>query len=345
MKKSRILSIILTLAMIVSLVPAVLVGASATDGVDGEVQVTPVIIDEDEAPAIYNVVVAAADENGSTVKADKTAAAGGETVTITSAAAEGNKLVNVAVIGSDGSAVTVTKAENGTYSFKMPYCTAYVTPSFAEGTETPTEPETPEDKDGYTDVNDADWFQPAVLYVTENKFMTGATATTFAPATELTRADTVDLIWKMAGSPKAKAAPEFTDVAEGDPSYDAIAWAAETGIVKGTDATTFAPDSKVTREQFCTITYAYVKTLGQGFTGTWAFQLEYTDKGEVSDWAYESIAWLSMKKVVSGTGDGAFAPELNVTKAEAAQISMNFGQLPADDTVPETPVADTPVAK
>lgn len=342
MKKSRILSIILTLAMIVSLVPAVLVGASAEPGPSAP----PVIIDDDQNTIVYSVVVAAADENGSTVKADKTAAAGGETVTITSAAAKGNKLVNVAVIGSDGSAAVVTKAEDGTYSFVMPFCNAYVTPSFAAGTETPAEPETPEDKDGYTDVDDADWFQPAVLYVTENKFMTGATATTFAPAAELTRAETVDLIWKMAGSPKAKAAPEFTDVAEGDPSYDAIAWAAETGIVKGADATTFAPDSKVTREQFCTITYAYVKTLGQGFTGEWAFPLDYTDKGEVADWAYESIAWMSMKKVVAGTGDGTtFSPAQNVTKAEAAQISMNFGQLPADDTVPETPVAETPVTK
>ncbi len=89
--------------------------------------------------------------------------------------------------------------------------------------------------------------------------------------------------------------------------YDAVLWAVEKNITNGTSETTFSPDDTVTRAQTVTFLYRYEQSTGGGFTGAWAFQLDYSDVGDVPEWAYEAFCWMTKDNVIQGT-DGKLLP-------------------------------------
>ena len=114
----------------------------------------------------------------------------------------------------------------------------------------------------------------------------------------ITRAEAVAKLYALAGSPDVSGLQNpFADVAEGG-DYDAILWAANAGITRGVDETRFAPGRTLTREQAATFLYRYVQSLGGGFTGSWMFLLDYPDRTEVSEWAYEALCWTTMNGVL-----------------------------------------------
>ena len=71
------------------------------------------------------------------------------------------------------------------------------------------------------------------------------------PNSPCTRADVVTYLWRLAGSPTAKAA-SFSDVPASASYAGAVSWAVEQGITSGTSATTFGPNSACTRGQIVT---------------------------------------------------------------------------------------------
>ena len=71
------------------------------------------------------------------------------------------------------------------------------------------------------------------------------------PNSPCTRADVVTYLWKLAGSPSAKAA-SFSDVPASAGYAGAVSWAVEQGITSGTSAATFGPGSVCTRGQIVT---------------------------------------------------------------------------------------------
>ena len=73
-----------------------------------------------------------------------------------------------------------------------------------------------------------------------------------------------------------------------------------------------------------TILYAYAKSEGKGFTGAWMMQLGYADKAQISDWAYEAACWCTTNGVVSGKTGNFLDPQGTATRAEAAQMLVNF---------------------
>ena len=97
----------------------------------------------------------------------------------------------------------------------------------------------------FTDVKDTDWFASNVQYVYDNGLMNGTTTTTFEPESNLTRAQTAMVLWRIAGQPAPTAKAPFTDLV--DAWYrDAIAWAAEQKVVNGRGDGTFDPNGQVT---------------------------------------------------------------------------------------------------
>ena len=74
----------------------------------------------------------------------------------------------------------------------------------------------------------------------------------------MTRAQTVTLLWRMAGEPEATGKNPFTDVAPGTYYEEAVLWAAENGVVNGTSETTFSPADACLREQIVTLLYRYL---------------------------------------------------------------------------------------
>ena len=193
--------------------------------------------------------------------------------------------------------------------------------------ETESKPAQREDVDSYTDVAADAWYYEAVEYVLNKDVMNGLEKNTFAPDATMDRATLATVLWNLAGKPKAKGEMQFADVSADADYAQAVKWAASKGIVAGVGEDSFAPDAPLTREQLATILYAYEKANGGGFTGSWMFLLNYPDRADVAEWAYEPMCWMTMKGVISGKNGGVLDPKGIATRAEAAQMLMRYMQL------------------
>ncbi len=109
----------------------------------------------------------------------------------------------------------------------------------------------------FTDVSESDYYYEAVLWAVENGITSGTTATTFGPSTTCTRAQVVTFLWRYSKE-DASILPMFTDVAEGDYYYGAVAWAVENGVTTGVTDTSFVPGNPCTRGQIVTFLYRYM---------------------------------------------------------------------------------------
>lgn len=165
-----------------------------------------------------------------------------------------------------------------------------------------------------------------IKYVVEKSLMTVDEDGKFAPETELTRADAVKVIWKIAGSPVVDFAMDFTDVAEDADYAEAVRWAESEKIVSGVAEGTFAPDETVTREQVAAMIYRYVQTEGGGFTGDWYFPLTYDDIADIDEWADEGMHWVTMNTLLEAT-DNKISPDAAMTKGDAAHAFAVLAQL------------------
>ena len=104
----------------------------------------------------------------------------------------------------------------------------------------------------FTDVNAGSYYYDAVLWAVENGITEGTSDTTFSPNATCTRAQIVAFLWRSEKSPAASSRNPFTDVKPGAYYLDAVLWAVENGITKGTTAMKFSPDADCTRAQIVT---------------------------------------------------------------------------------------------
>lgn len=107
----------------------------------------------------------------------------------------------------------------------------------------------------FTDVAETDYYYDAVLWAAENGVTYGTTPTTFSPYQTCTRAQAVSFLYRCKSSPAVSGGNSFTDVSETDYYYDAVRWAAESGVTTGATATTFEPGQDCTRAQIISFMY------------------------------------------------------------------------------------------
>ena len=193
-------------------------------------------------------------------------------------------------------------------------------------TEEPDEPSGTQDENVFSDVSSSAWYAEAVNYVYENGLMTGISSTQFAPNNTLTRAMVVQTLYAMANKPAVSGSENFTDVSSGDWFADAVTWASANGIVSGYNATQFAPNDPLTREQLALILYGYAQMRGYNTTQSGTSIQEFTDYGSISAWALEAMDWAVNAGLLSGKGNGVLDPTGTATRAEVAQILMNFSE-------------------
>ena len=179
----------------------------------------------------------------------------------------------------------------------------------------------------FSDVATDSWCYEAVRSAYGDGLVAGTTATAFVPDGTLTRGQAAVLLWRLAGSPVVNYAMSFPDVAEDAYCVEAVRWASSCGIAQGYGSGAFGINDPVTREQFAAMLYRYAKSGGQGFTGTWAFPLNYPDAGEVDGFAYEPLCWLTMNGVISGRSDGSLDPRGAVTRAQAVVMLRRYQDL------------------
>ena len=91
--------------------------------------------------------------------------------------------------------------------------------------------------------------------------MDGETETTFAPSADMTRADMIVALYRMAGSPEVTGENPFTDVAADADYYAAVIWGTSNGVINGTSETTFSPDDSLQRQAFATMLYRYAELM------------------------------------------------------------------------------------
>jgi hypothetical protein len=248
----------------------------------------------------YPISVSSGIEHG-TITVSPKSAGEGDTVTITVKPDSGYQLDRLTVRDKNGKELKLTE-KDGKYTFTMPDSQVAVEAVFTADGKPSASP--------FTDVAQSDYFYDAVLWAVGKGITTGTSSTTFAPATPCTRGEMVTFLWRAAGAPSPqKTAAPFTDVKSGVYYYEAVLWAVEQGVTKGTSATTFEPDAVVTRGQ--TVTFLHRAEGMPAVQGAESFD-------DVLEDAYYAAAvkWAAANGVTNGAGDNAFLPDRSCTRGE-----------------------------
>ena len=179
------------------------------------------------------------------------------------------------------------------------------------------------DTNKFEDVYVSDWYFDAVQYVYENDMMAGTSDTTFSPNQTTTRGMIVTILYRLEGEPTVTGTTAFTDVTADQYYANAVAWAVQNGIVAGSDATTFAPNNAITREQMAAILYRYAQFKGYDVSAK-ADLSTYIDAADVSAYATDAMAWASQTGLITGTSATTLSPAGQATRAQVATILMRF---------------------
>ena len=166
----------------------------------------------------------------------------------------------------------------------------------------------------FADVPASAYYAEAVAWAVENDITGGTSATTFDPNGFCTRAQTMTFLWRAAGSPTPKStAMPFMDVPAGSYYYDAVLWAIENGITKGTSDTTFGPNVSCSRGQIVTFLWRSQNSpdavVANPFTDV-AADAYYTN----------AVLWAVGKSITGGTSTTTFSPSANCNRAQIVTL-------------------------
>ena len=162
----------------------------------------------------------------------------------------------------------------------------------------------------FVDVATGSYYEDAVDWAVENGITQGTDDTHFSPDGICTRAQAVTFLWRAAGSPKPETRTmPFTDVPVGSYYYDAVLWAVENGITKGTSDTTFSPNMTCSRAQIVTFLWRSEKSPAAGTANPFA---------DVKSTAYyaDAVLWAVKENITKGTTNTTFSPDADCTRAQ-----------------------------
>ena len=162
----------------------------------------------------------------------------------------------------------------------------------------------------FVDVATGSYYEDAVDWAVENGITKGTDDTHFSPDGICTRAQAVTFLWRTAGSPEPETRTmPFTDVPAGSYYYDAVLWAVENGITKGTNETMFSPDATCSRAQIVTFLWRSEKSPAAGTANPFA---------DVKSTAYYAgaVLWAVREDITKGTTSTTFSPDADCSRAQ-----------------------------
>ena len=297
---------------------------ATVDGKSAECTVTVIAPPEPEpepepTPPPYippTYAVTTPETTGGTVTVSPSRASRGRTVTITAAPDLGYELESLTVLDSRGNEIALTDKDGGKYTFTMPASRVTVEASFAPA---PLP---------FEDVAPGAWYESAVRYAYFHNIMEGMSKTEFAPATALTRAMAVQILYNLEGQ------PDLSDENLGYPYEDvdaqawygnAVYWARITGVATGYGDGTFQPGDSITRQEFAQMLYNYTKYKGYDLTAVGDLST-FPDANSIADWAEAAMRWANGNQLINGHDDGTIDAAGIGTRAQAASILMQFDQ-------------------
>jgi hypothetical protein len=177
------------------------------------------------------------------------------------------------------------------------------------------------EKVDFPDVAEGDWYYEAVQYCAGKGFITGYKNGKFGPADALQRQDFVVILARIAGADiDGYTSCKLKDVDMNAYYGKAVAWAVDQKIIGGYDNGKFGVGDKITREQVATILYRYS---GSPDVDTSVLN-KFTDKGKISAFALDAMAWANQNGVINGKNATTIAPTLTASRAEIATIIMRM---------------------
>lgn len=181
----------------------------------------------------------------------------------------------------------------------------------------------------FTDIT-GHWAADNILFAASRGLLSGTSDTTFSPGTGMTRGMFVTALGRLAGiNPDSYQTGKFTDV-KADAYYAPyVNWAAQTGIVEGVTATTFAPDTNINREQMAVIMKNYAAKLGYDLPQTLK-AVTFADNTQISSWAKDAVKSMQQAGILAGKNENKFDPKGTATRAEVATVLRRFVEIVID---------------
>lgn len=181
----------------------------------------------------------------------------------------------------------------------------------------------------FTDIT-GHWAADNILFAVSRGLLSGTSDTTFSPGTGMTRGMFVTALGRLAGiNPDSYQTGKFTDV-KADAYYAPyVNWAAQTGIVEGVTATTFAPDTNINREQMAVIMKNYAAKLGYDLPQTLK-AVTFADNTQISSWAKDAVKSMQQAGILTGKNENKFDPKGTATRAEVATVLRRFVEIVID---------------
>lgn len=253
---------------------------------------------------------------GGTVTVSPSRASSGRTVTITATPDLGYELESLTVLDSRGNEIALTDKGGGKYTFTMPASRVTVEASFAPA---PLP---------FEDVAPGAWYEEAVRYAYFHNIMEGMRETEFAPATALTRAMAVQILYNLEGQPDLSSENlgyPYEDVDAQAWYGDAVYWTRITGVATGYGDGTFQPGDSITRQEFAQMLYNYAKYKGYDLSAEGDLST-FPDANSIADWAEAAMRWANGNQLINGHDDGTIDAAGIGTRAQAASILMKFDQ-------------------
>lgn len=237
----------------------------------------------------------------------------GDWVYITAYPDEGYEVDSVTVTDSLGRSVKVTELSYDYFLFTMPGTNVDVKVTFRA-----------KDYDVFYDVSRGDWYYKAVRFVHEKGIMEGTGTHYFSPEADLSRGMLATILYRLEGSPAVSGYSGFTDVADTAYYAKAVAWAKANGIVNGVTATAYEPDTAVTREELAAILCRYAAFKGKDTAISYDYLAGFSDANTSHVYARPALNWAVAYDIINGQGNGVLAPRATATRAEVAQVLMNY---------------------
>lgn len=237
----------------------------------------------------------------------------GDWVYITAYPDEGYEVDSVTVTDSLGRSVKVTELSYDYFLFTMPGTNVDVKVTFRA-----------KDYDVFYDVSRGDWYYKAVRFVHEKGIMEGTGTHYFSPEADLSRGMLATILYRLEGSPSVSGYSGFADVADTAYYAKAVAWAKANGIVNGVTATAYEPDTAVTREELAAILCRYAAFKGKDTAIRYDYLAGFSDANTSHVYARPALNWAVAYDIINGQGNGVLAPRATATRAEVAQVLMNY---------------------
>ncbi|WP_308637938.1 alpha-amylase family glycosyl hydrolase [Paenibacillus silvisoli] len=172
----------------------------------------------------------------------------------------------------------------------------------------------------YADVTASHWAASMIRELTAKHVVTGTGAGRFEPGRSVTRAEFAALLVRALGLKAAAKPAAFADVASGAWYAEAVAAAAEAGLVRGRSAASFAPGDTISREEMAVMLMrAYAAKQGKAAAAGGEAELSFADAAAISGWAADAVKEAAKLGFLNGKADGRFDPQGSTSRAESAK--------------------------